>query len=126
MHPELLEALRVAKSEVAAADAGLSFRTRKALLLQMGPLLTDSNGRHSIVSPGLIRRAHLCISIVERVLPLWEQHYPSKHPHRLLEEARVYLEGRSSRQEPDLVGRRVSGWTGYVEHSRQTGGLPGR
>src|SRR6187549_3017718 len=98
MHPELAEALRAAKAEV-AADGGLSFRTRKGMLLQLGPLLTDCDGRHTSIGPGLIRRAHLCISMVERVLPLWEMHYPSKHPHRMLEEAQAYLDGRSSRQQ---------------------------
>jgi hypothetical protein len=113
MTPELEEALRVAKAEV-AADGGLTFRTRRAMLLRMGPLLTDSDGRHTIIGPGLVRRAHLCISMVQRVLPLWEMHYPSKHPHRILEEARAYLDGRSSRKQ---LRDEASGFRGGLDTS---------
>ena len=76
---------------------GLSFATRKDLLRALGPLVADAEGRHTIVGPGLRRRARLGITVARRVLPSWEASYATEDPHRLLALAEAYLAGSCSR-----------------------------
>ena len=79
----------------------LAFPTRKRLLLQLGPVLVDSRGKHTLIYPGLRRRARLCIASVQKVLHWWEAAFPSSRvPRTLLELSEGYLAGRYDRESP--------------------------
>jgi hypothetical protein len=91
--------LDAARSEVLGHPKHeLTFPTRKKLLLQLGPVLVDSRGKHTIIGPGLRRRAHLCIASVQKVLPFWEAVFSSKDPQRMLELSEGYLAGKYDRE----------------------------
>lgn len=74
----------------------LSFRTRRRLLLSFG-----------LPQPGSLSKGHcvrgaLAVLVVRKVLPVWEARYHERHPHELIESARLVLEGSADR---DVVGR---------------------
>jgi hypothetical protein len=99
MNNGLQEQLERARQEVARDPVGsLSFGTRKDVLKELGPLLKDNQGRHTIIGIGLIRRTRLCIDVVKRVLQLWEASYPTTDPHRMIELARQYIERQGDRE----------------------------
>jgi len=112
---ELTNQLIRARAEVEQHPIGeLSFATRHDVLRAMGPLLADAEGRHTIIGPGLRRRTRLAISLVRPVLPLWEAHYPAKHPHRMLELAQDYIDGRCDREK---LRSEVSAFSGALDTS---------
>jgi hypothetical protein len=87
--------IEMAKAEVGNDPIhGLSFKTRKGILREMGPVAARRT-----IGPGLIRRATLCCTMVKPALPLWEAHYPTKDPHRMIEMAEQYLAGKCTRDE---------------------------
>ena len=107
--------MECARQEVARDPVGsLSFGTRKDLLKELGPLLKDDQGRHSIIGIGLIRRTRLCIDVVKRGLPIWEASYPTTDPHRMIELARQYIERKCDR---DHLRDEASGFRGALDTS---------
>src|SRR5215471_11258457 len=92
--------LDAARSEVLGHPKHeLTFPTRKKLLLQLGPVLVDSRGKHTLIGPGLRRRARICIASVQKVLQWWEAAFPSSRvPQTLLELSEGYLAGKSDRE----------------------------
>lgn len=111
----LLRELQAGKREVETSPIHeLSFATRKRILLELGPQLKDEQGNYTIFGPGLIRRARLCIMIVKRVLPIWDMHYPRKHPHRMIELAEEFLSGAQNRQ---FVKNEVLAFSGGLDTS---------
>src|SRR5262245_49641477 len=92
-------ALDGARSEVLGHPKHeLTFATRKRMLLQLGPVLTDDRGKHTIIGPGLVRRARLCIAAVQKVMPWWEAAFPTQDPHALLDFSDGYFAGRYDRE----------------------------
>lgn len=99
MTEELEDLIASAKAEVAADEVhGLSFGTRKKVLLALGPVLVEDDGRAAGMGPGLIRRTRLCVALVEPLLPLWDEYYPNKAPQLMLELAKQYLVGKCTRE----------------------------
>jgi len=92
MNEQLKTLLDKAKVEVAQSPhLGLSFKTRQAILREMGPVCPTGT-----LGPGLIRRARLDCAITKPALPIWEAHYDSKDPHRMIQLAEQYLAGGCS------------------------------
>jgi hypothetical protein len=88
--------LDAARSEVLGHPKHeFSFATRKRLLLQLGPVLVDDRGKHTLIYPGLRRRARLCIASVQKVLPFWEAVFSSKDPQTMLDLSEGYLAGKA-------------------------------
>ena len=74
--------------EIRSDRAGqLSFRTRRRLLLSLGPPHPEP------LSPGHRVRAALAILVVREVLPVWAGRHRSRHPHDLIDGARRVLAG---------------------------------
>jgi hypothetical protein len=95
MTRQLEKLIDMAKAEVAKSPIlGLSFKTRQGILRAMGPIPKEGT-----LGPGLIRRARLCCAIVKPALPLWEAHYDSKDPHKMIKLAERYLGGKGGRDE---------------------------
>ena len=100
MHTKLKNVLQMTKTGILNDPKCLfSFKDRKCLLLELGPLLADENGRHAVVGPGLVRRARLSIAVVERILPVWEECFTLRDPHAMLGLADKYLRAEISREE---------------------------
>lgn len=97
MTQNLSDMLAKALEEVAADPVnGLSFATRKAILLELGPVASEAT-----INAGLIRRTRLCVESVKRVLKIWDAHYPTKQPERMVELAEGYLQGSFSAKQVD-------------------------
>jgi Immunity protein Imm5 len=97
MSQNLSDMLAKALEEVAADPVnGLSFATRKAILLELGPVASEAT-----INAGLTRRTRLCVECVKRVLKIWDAHYPTKQPQRMVELAEGYLQGGFSAKQVD-------------------------
>ncbi len=123
MNTELRNRIANAKTEIAQdPNHELSFRTRKEILRELGPVLD-----RGIIGVGLLRRTNICIWVVKRVLSIWEAHYSSDHPHRMIAFAEQYLSGKCTRSE---VIEESEGFRGGLDNSdlpeRQSAYLVGR
>lgn len=97
MNFELSEAVRKAKEAVTASQYhDLSTGDRKRVLRAFGPVQRD--GYWAILNPGHVRRTRLCISVVRRVLPIWEEEDDTQDAHHILDLADRYLRGDIARE----------------------------
>ena len=66
---------------------------RKEVYRAMGRSVVDGDNRANITE-GLIRRAWIDIIATERVLPIWESFLEGRDPHRMVQIAKSYLDGK--------------------------------
>lgn len=112
---ELMKMLQEAKEGVRAHPGHeLTLPTRKRIWRAMGPVMIDE-GNRAIYSPGLHRRTMLAAYSTEYVLPIWEQHWPRKDPHQMLEIAGDYLRRRIEWREAWKSANSFSGGLKNVE-----------
>jgi hypothetical protein len=93
---DLTRALEEAKAGlVVHPHAELVLPKRKKIWAAMGPVVITKRNRAKM-TPGLRRRTALAIVTAEHVLPIWERHWDSKDPHRMLEVVRAYVRDEMS------------------------------
>lgn len=115
MTEELEKLVEAARSEVAADEmGGLSFGTRKALLRAFGAVRLEPKRRFAVLGPGLIRRARLCVSVVQPLTPFWDEFYQNKAPRLMLRLAEKYLDGQCTMEE---VKKEASAFRGGLDNS---------
>ena len=122
MDDEVRNALTVAKAEIRDdANHELSFGTRKRLLKLLGSVELDVKKRHALVTHGLVRRTRLAVAAAEKVIHLWEAHWETRDPHRMLALASGYLAGAVTRDE---VAKRACVFAGGLCNTTPPGKLP--
>ena len=74
-------------------DHLLSFATRRAMLLKLGPLMPDARGFGRELGVGKRRRLELAWWCASQVVPVWESTFGDRAPCDLLHLVRGYLDG---------------------------------
>jgi hypothetical protein len=115
---ELSDLLLEARTQLLAHPKyELILPTRKKIWRAMGPYLVGEKYR-ALHGVGLTRRTMLAVHATTRVLPIWEKHWPTADPHRMLELAQRYI-GRQV--DYDTVDNAVNSFSGGLEN---VGGIP--
>lgn len=115
MNDELLALVEEAREEVVqSALHELSFRTRKKLLLALGPQKLDPRGYGVELLPGKARRLQAALLVCKRVAHAWKRDYGTDAVENLLELIEGYSMGRVGLPEIDapvdsLIGGLLNG-----------------